>query len=148
MLVATVTDLEQIKTPALDGDVGFDLVAAQDPEIQRDKNGDILYIQYDTQLRIQPPAGYFTLLFPRSSISKTNLVLANSVGVIDQSYRGNILVRFKYISTNHKGFPQNIYKKGDRIAQLVFMPAVIPALQEGEVDETLRNSSGFGSTGS
>ena len=76
---------------------------------------------------------YHTLLFPRSSISKQNLVLANSVATIDNEYRGQIFLRFKYIFqpedfvilpeanvTKVYGIvnPDYIYNQGDKIVQL------------------------------
>ncbi len=168
MSKATVSNLDGIRTPALEGDVGFDLIAATDPKIVGEKNfnGDwtrIDYIEYDTGVKVNPPQGFFTMIIPRSSLSKYDLVLANSVGVIDPSYKGNLIVRFKYIIqpkdlvfkdligiqvsvSNWSGF-QNIYKKGDKIAQLVFMPVSVPTLEVGEVGESERGEGGFGSTG-
>ena len=52
------------------------------------------YIEYGTGLKMLPPKGYFGLVFPRSSVSKYDLVLANSVGMIDE-YTGEWKVRFK-----------------------------------------------------
>jgi dUTP pyrophosphatase len=104
---------------------------------------------------------------PRSSVSKYNLVLCNSVGLVDESYRGEIRARFKYIAQaedmiisqvcDHKGysFPleikinkEKIYKKGDKIAQLVISPTFEAEFVFVEnLDETERGSGGFGSSG-
>jgi dUTPase len=108
-------DLPQAKS---DRASGFDLIATSDPEIIGEKYADIEghvywnsidYIQYKTDLKISiqqfkrlsfgydsKSKDYDVFLLPRSSISKYNLVLANSVGLIDPDYRGEILVRFKY----------------------------------------------------
>jgi dUTP pyrophosphatase len=71
--------------------------------------------------------------------------MANSVGVIDSGYRGEIMVTFNFNSRT----PDNtIYQVSDRIAQLVIIP--VPLAQYVEVDElseTERNTSGHGSTG-
>ena len=85
--------------------------------------------------------GYY--LYPRSSISKTPLVMANSVGIIDHSYRGNIMA--KVFNTNNVPFE---IKNGERLFQLC-MPSLEPfnVLFVNEVDETERGSGGFGSTG-
>lgn len=136
---------DNILRPHHMGDVGFDLIAASDPEIEE------TYIQYRTGVHIEPSHGLFSLLFPRSSISKTNLVLANSVGVIDNGYRGEILVRFKYVfgASEDSVNLDKIYKKGDKIAQLVFLSARTPRMIcAGELGQTERNKDGFGSTGS
>lgn len=72
------------------GDAGLDLTAVS---MNIDKSG--MFIEYGTGLAIEIPQGYVGLLFPRSSVSKTSLILANHVGVIDSGYRGEIKFRFK-----------------------------------------------------
>jgi dUTP pyrophosphatase len=142
-----------INLPAHDGDAGYDLVAISDPIIVEQETGTIDYIEYDTGLVIEPEIGYHTFAMPRSSISKTNLVLANSVGLIDNGYRGTIKLRFKYIlqfADIAKGMINfsKIYKKGDKIGQLVFAKTISPSIIESEVtSETNRGEGGFGSTG-
>jgi len=81
------------------------------------------------------------LLFPRSSISKTNLRLANAVGVIDSGYRGEVILKFDKQGTKD-------YEIGDRVGQLMLIP--IPSIQFVEVvnlPNSDRSSGGFGSTG-
>jgi dUTP pyrophosphatase len=128
------------------GDTGWDLVASSDPEIvySDEKKKNILYIEYDTGVVLQPPNGFYTLLFPRSSISKYELSLANSVGVIDAGYRNTIKLRFRFLG---KKFSKNslIYKNGDKIGQLIFMPMfVLSAHQTESLDESERGLAGFG----
>jgi dUTP pyrophosphatase len=128
------------------GDAGWDLVASSDPTViySDDKNKNILYIEYDTGVIIQPPNGFYTLLFPRSSISKYQLALANSVGVIDYGYRNTIKLRFRFLG---KRFSKNslIYQKGDKIGQLIFMPMFIfSAHQTESLEESDRGLAGFG----
>ncbi len=135
--------------PAI-GDAGWDLIANSDPEIvySDDKKKNILYIEYDTGVTVQPPQGFFTLLFPRSSISKYELALCNSVGVIDSGYRNSIKLRFRFLG---KRFSKNslIYKKGDKIGQLIFTPMFsVSAHQTESLDSSERGNGGFGSTGS
>ena len=89
-------------SPPSNGDVGYDIFANSEPNIvgrhvESVGYTHIDYIEYDSGLIIDPSSGYHTLLFPRSSISNKKLVLCNSVGVIDSSYRGTIKIRFKYI---------------------------------------------------
>ena len=72
------------------GDAGMDMVA-----ISSKISDDGLYVEYGTGIAVEIPAGYVGLLFARSSISKTTMVLANHVGVIDSGYRGEIKFRFK-----------------------------------------------------
>ena len=87
------------------------------------------------------PTGYVGLLFPRSSVTKTDLRLANCVGVIDSDYRGPIKVVF-----DRKG--KRSYNVGDRVAQLVIVPAPhLDIIEVDELDDTDRGINGFGSTG-
>ena len=81
---------------ANDTDAGYDLVAVDDGECKYEKNV-LAYRQYKTGLAIEPPVGYHTEIIPRSSITKYGLILKNSLGLIDYSYRGEICFRFQQI---------------------------------------------------
>lgn len=128
-------------------DAGYDIVAVEDGEISAsDAQGE--YIEYKTGISIEPPAGYHVEIFPRSSISKTDLLLANSIGLIDNGYRGEIRLRFKFANNSRSEQPSLIYHKGDKIGQLVIRKT--ESLSFIEVDElsgTERGEGGFGSTG-
>lgn len=101
---------------------------------------------------------FHTLIFSRSSISKKNLSLANSVGLIDSGYRGELLFRFKYIMQPEDLIynppsiycvvnPANIYKQGEKIGQIMAQPNVLIEFElADELDQTVRGSGGFGST--
>ena len=140
-----------IPSYAKDGDAGMDMTAISDPEVVAVDN-EYCYVNYKTGIAVEIPEGYVGLIFPRSSISKKSLSLANSVGVIDSGYRGEISFRFKYDITSHNPTKpeknEAVYQKGDRIGQLMIIP--YPKVQFEEVEE-LSNSSrgegGFGSTG-
>ena len=104
------------------------------------------YIEYDTGLQFQLPTGYVMLIFPRSSNSKKDLLLCNSVGVLDAGYTGNLKFRFKLTT---EGYTEKIYNPGDKIGQIVILPyPEINFIETEEFDETDRGSGGFGSTGS
>lgn len=127
-----------IPTQAKNGDAGFDLTAIDDGI--NDCEG--RYIEYDTGIAIQPPEGYHTEIFPRSSISKYGLFLANSIGLVDNGYRNSIKLRFKKLA---KG---NEYVKGDKIGQLVIRKTEnIEFIEVDELSETERGDGGFGSSG-
>lgn len=133
--------VEQAVIPSYskEGDAGLDLTAVS---VNTTDNGDYGFIEYDTGLAVEIPEGYVGLVYPRSSISKTGLILANSIGVIDSNYRGSIKCRFKAIPNS------TIYNVGDRIAQLIIQP--IPNIEFEVVDElsdTTRGDDGFGSSG-
>lgn len=125
------------------GDAGMDLTAV---DVDFNEN----FISYKTGLAIEIPEGYVGLLFPRSSNSKKDLILTNSVGVIDSGYRGEIEFRYKWIG--HNQLPNinnpNIYKVGERVGQLIIIP--YPSVEFEEVTEltsTERGDGGFGHSG-
>jgi dUTP pyrophosphatase len=138
-----------IPSKAKPGDAGYDLTAIDDGTWSADGT----YIQYRTGLAIEPPPGYHTELFPRSSGTKTDLMLGNSIGLVDNGYRGEILLRFK-LAKRGTVFPTSpqqpiiIYKKGDKIAQLVIRKTEDMEVVEVEnLSSTERGTGGFGSTG-
>jgi len=120
------------------GDAAVDLVAVKQWE---DEHGNLCY---GTGLAMEIPPGHVGLLFPRSSVSKTNLRLSNSVGVIDSGYRGEIILKF-----DRRGFTDTVYDIGNRVGQLMLVP--IPSIQFVEVvnlPDSDRGTGGFGSSGS
>ena len=119
------------------GDACMDLYAT---EIIKDEYEN--YVCY-TGIAIEIPPGYVGLLFPRSSVSKTSMTLANSVGVIDSGYRGEIMLKYR-----QTGDIDRIYNTGDRVGQLMIIS--YPRVEFNEVAElstTDRGEGGFGSTG-
>lgn len=124
------------------GDAGMDLVSIGVNNDHED------YIEHSTGLAIEIPEGYVGLIFPRSSISSKSQVLANSIGVIDSGYRGEIKIRFKRLLNLNSGVG-HYNNGGDKIAQLIIMPYPQIELQEvQELSSTERGTGGFGSSGS
>ena len=129
-----------IPTYAKEGDAGMDLVATS-------MKFDGTQITYGTGLAIEIPEGFVGLVFPRSSIRKTNLQLSNSVGVIDSGYRGELQATFNKVQGIDNVEREN-YKVGDRVCQIIIIP--FPPIEFNEVNElsnTERGEGGFGSTG-
>lgn len=87
---------------------------------------------------------YVAYIYARSGLAvKSGITLANCVGVIDSDYRGELKVGLVNISD--KPFTVS---NGERIAQLVIAPVIVPEVVEvNELDETERAAGGFGSTG-
>ena len=87
---------------------------------------------------------YVAYIYARSGLAvKSGITLANCVGVIDSDYRGELKVGLVNISD--KPFTVS---NGERIAQLVIAPVIVPEILEvDELDETERAAGGFGSTG-
>ena len=94
-------------------------------------------------LAMEIPKGYMLMLAPRSSMSKTPLVIPNSFGVIDADYRGEIKGIFK--NTSNDAY---LIQKGDRLLQGILVPVgALKLLEVGELTETARGAGGIGSTG-
>lgn len=131
-----------IPTYAKPGDAGMDITAV-------DITVTPSYISYKTGLAFEIPDGFVGLLFPRSSNCKKQLLLTNSVGVLDSGYRGE--VEFRYKLAGNGVLPEgdlDIYNVGDKIGQIIIMP--YPQIEFEEVMElstTERGEKGFGSTG-
>ncbi len=105
------------------------------------KEGNLYF--FDTGVRVSPPRGYYFDLVPRSSIFKSGFILANSVGIIDMTYRGTIKVPLIKVNPDAKE-PQLPW----RAVQLIprrFFP--LEGLKVESLDTTLRGEGGFGSTG-
>ena len=119
------------------GDAGMDIVALGVLKQSKEQ------VSYGTGIAVEIPEGHVGLIFPRSSIKNYELMLSNSVGVIDSGYRGEIQVTF-----NTRFWGDIVYKKGEKIAQMIIMP--YPQIEMEEVEElssTERGEGGFGSTG-
>lgn len=100
---------------------------------------------YDTGLAFEIPYGYVGLVFPRSSISKKELLLSNSVGVIDAGYRGSVKLCF---ALNDHTMLADMYDIGDRIGQIMIVPRPEIEFEEvSELSESERGDGAFGHTG-
>ena len=92
------------------------------------------------------PLPYY--LYPRSSISKTPLRLANSVGIIDSGYRGHLIAKLDHIKPENVNSAYHI-SNGARLLQVCshnLLPFKTVTIVDS-LDETTRGSGGFGSTG-
>jgi dUTP pyrophosphatase len=101
-------------------------------------------VTYGLGIAMEIPEGMVGLVFPRSSIRNTELILSNSVGVIDAGYRGELQATF--IKLN--GLDSIAYNVGDRVCQIIIVPHPVVQLQVvDELSESARGIGGFGSTG-
>ncbi|MDQ3171486.1 MAG: dUTP diphosphatase [Acidobacteriota bacterium] len=121
------------------GSAGFDLAASADVTIAPQQ-----IVLVPTGLIMRVPDGYFLGIFARSSTPlKRGLVVPNGVGIVDSDYSGpddEIKIQVYNITSE----PVHL-KKGDRIAQGIFLKFAAPEWEEGEPTEKTRG--GFGSTG-
>jgi len=124
-----------------EGDAGIDLFFPNSVRIPR---GESMLIDFEIQCEmIQGKKNVSYMLVPRSSISRTPLRQANSIGIIDAGYRGRIMVPVD----NHSGQDYRV-KRGERLFQLVH-PSLQPIHVEivDELTNSDRGKKGFGSTG-
>lgn len=129
-----------IPTKAHDNDTGYDLYASE-INLNFLKN----QITVKTGIAVQPEPGYYCELYPRSSVCKHKLQLANSVGIVDESYTGELIMVFDFIGD---GVLVDILNIGDRVGQLVVRKRETAEFEEvTELDTTKRGDGGFGSTG-
>lgn len=130
-------------TKAHTTDAGFDLTATS---CQLDDNG---AFAYGTGIAVEIPYGHVGLVFPRSSVVRTDLALTNAVGVIDSGYRGEIMLKFKVAeSFTDDNAGQRIYNVGDRIGQLIIIPIPdIQFTQTEQLSDSDRGTGGYGSSG-
>lgn len=138
----------KIPTYAHDTDMGMDIYCTS-----REYDKDLDRYIYHTGLAFEVPEGYGMLIFPRSSNTKKEVYLANSVGILDSGYRGELM--FIYKDRTHRltmpryaSSPVFPYEVGDRIGQIVIIPyPKINFIESDSLEKTDRGEGGFGSTG-
>lgn len=127
-------------TRAHSADAGLDLYTQKDAILsgvfERERSAVI-----DTGVHVEIPTGYVGMIKSKSGLNVYGGIVCE--GVIDAGYTGSICVKLY----NH-GDIGHYFRRGDKIAQLVIMPIVTPALKlVDKFAETERGDNGFGSTG-
>jgi len=122
------------------GDAGLDLTAAVEAEVGPGERALI-----PTGIAVAIPEGHAGLVLPRSGLaSREGLTLANSPGLIDAGYRGEVTCAVVNLDRSR---PVRI-ERGQRIAQLVIVPfATVEAAWADELPGSARGEGGFGSSG-
>ena len=139
--IKNLTGSAQIPAYQTPGSAACDLCAAIDTPVTIEPGKSVLI---PTGIAIAPEESCVCLLFPRSGLSvKHGITLANTVGVIDQDYRGEI----KAALINHSTEAYTV-TPGERIVQLMFVRfAQAQFIPADRLDETERGEGGFGHTG-
>lgn len=139
--IKKLNDNAVLPTKAHATDAGFDLYCTS-----TEVNWGTRKLTCHTGLAFEIPDGYVGLIFPRSSVSNKPLMMANSVGVIDSGYRGEVTAKFNITGMNE--IYANNYQVGDKIAQMIIIP--YPEIEFEEVEslsDSDRGTGGYGSTG-
>ena len=140
MIIVTLDTQECMPFKEHRWDAGFDL---------RSNNEDFIItpdekVKVYTGVKIQIPVRHMGLIVPLSGLgSKYEICLANTVGVIDSEYRGEIIVNLV-----NRGNQDLEIKKYDRFCQILIMPVYITELRAvSTLEGTARNARGFGASG-
>jgi dUTPase len=164
--IQLLEDGAEVPSRAHSTDTGYDLKFTGIHKIV----GDVIF--FKTGISLQPPGGYYFEVVPRSSIAKLPLAMANSVGIIDETYTGEVIVPARVmhkhpdIDMAFSRFPNGIVKifgirpqTMDSLAGLILKnkPKLFQAILRKrnnckfiveELEETERSDGGFGSTDS
>lgn len=127
----------QVPTYTTSGAACFDLYSVERVTVRAEDMQTV-----GTGIAVEVPEGYALMLYSRSGHGVKRISLANSVGVIDSDYRGEI----KALIKNDGFFAMDVFP-GDRIAQGMIIPVNQVTFEEGELSDTERGTGGFGSTG-
>jgi deoxyuridine 5'-triphosphate nucleotidohydrolase len=128
-----------IPSKAFEEDAGYDLTI-----ISKIKDFNSKTTLYDTGIKIEVDEGYYTEIVPRSSISKFGYILANNIGIIDNHYRGNLMIALTKIADDAPEISLPF-----KCCQLIIRKQIDADLYEvidNSLSSTVRNEGGFGST--
>ena len=128
-----------IPKKAFQEDAGYDLTI-----IKKIKDFNSKTSLYDTGIKIEIDEGYYTEIVPRSSISKSGYILANNIGIIDNHYRGNLMIALTKIADDAPEIELPF-----KCCQLIVREQILSNLieiNENNLSDTKRNEGGFGST--
>ena len=164
--IKKLSEKAKLPTRSHSADTGYDLTFTDVKKIE----GDVIF--FKTDLSMQPSSGYYIEVVPRSSISKLPLGMANSVGIIDQNYTGEILIPVRVFhenpgfETKRENYPNGLVEIWGRrpqtmlsLARLIIAekPSMFQMIirkkysanfMETDLDDTERSDGGFGSTDS
>ena len=155
----------RLPTRAHSSDSGYDLTLIDVKKIE----GDVIY--FGTGISVQPSSNYYLEVYPRSSISKLPLGLANSVGIIDNGYSGEIIVPVRVFHkmqgelknsestipmgiveifgnkvSSMRGIAQAVLKNKPTLFQMIMRKKHSIEFEISSLEETERGEGGFGST--
>jgi dUTP pyrophosphatase len=140
LTIEPINNQENIPKRATPGSAGLDVYARETCLIEPGKTS-LIPLGFKMELH---DTNLFAMLFARSSLHKKSLIIPNGVGIIDNDYRGEVMMLLHNISNT----TDVIINWGERIGQLVIMPIIPVDINIGTVGTTKRGSGGFGSTGS
>lgn len=128
--------------PATAGAAGVDIRACIESPVTL-KSGEVQLVPTGLAIHLEDPR-YAAILLPRSGLGhKHGIILGNGSGLIDSDYTGQV-----FVSCWNRGQSEFTIHPGDRIAQMIIVPVIIPEFQVvEEFKATDRGGKGFGSSG-
>jgi deoxyuridine 5'-triphosphate nucleotidohydrolase len=125
-------------TKANGSDIGLDLTIIREAKRLNERT-----VLYDTGVALHPSLGWYVQVVPRSSLSKTGYMMANSIGIIDPGYTGTIMIALTKVDDSAPDIQLPL-----RCAQILMTPAVYAVTTPVEkLHMTARGAGGFGSSG-
>lgn len=123
---------------------GFDLFVPEKTDFEMSLKSKMVSMDVKCEMLDKDGVSCGYYMYPRSSMSKTPLLLANHTGIIDSGYRGNLIGAFRNL-----GEPYTVEKES-RLLQIchpLLCPIYVTMVEEEELSTTSRGEGGFGSTG-
>lgn len=137
LMIKKLSEDAIVPKQAHEGDAGIDLHTTEDHLLLPEERK-----MFATGLSFAFPSDYVGLVWDRSGMAAKKGI-KTMAGVLDSNYRGEL--KIVLLNTSEQAIR---ISKGDRIAQLLIQPIIIPEMQEvDELPESVRGEGGFGSTG-
>jgi dUTP pyrophosphatase len=136
-------------------DSGFDLFVPTNIIFNQDITTEFIDFQVKAEMiycdvtKNSPFTCAYTM-YPRSSISRTPLMMANNTGIIDSGYRGSLIGAFRWLRSENSNLNYYEVEQNTRLLQVchpTLCPIYVILVDDGELSDTERGTGGFGSTG-
>jgi dUTP pyrophosphatase len=130
---------------------GFDLFIPHDTTFQKEIDSVFVDLEvkcemtYHERNKNTETSAYY--VYPRSSMSKTPLMLANHTGIIDSGYRGFLIAALRYLKSRDKQYEVEKHTRLLQICHPSLCPILVKLVDESDLSITKRGAGGFGSTG-
>lgn len=135
-------------------DSGFDLLFPNDVHFDNELISKFVNLNVKTEMlyvncSTQTFSNCAFYVFPRSSISKTPLLLANHTGIIDAGYRGELIGAFRWLKPSKDDYEYSVqqYTRLLQVCHPTLCPIYVVIVDESELSSSERGTGGFGSTG-
>ena len=130
---------------------GFDLFIPHDTIFQKEIDSMFVDLEVNCEMTYHEKnkntetSAYY--VYPRSSMSKTPLMLANHTGIIDAGYRGFLIAALRYLKSHDEQYEVEKHTRLLQICHPSLCPILVKLVDESDLSTTKRGTGGFGSTG-